>query len=629
MSKNGKKLKILGVKFTKTEYKAAKQLELWYFSLVMKRLLPAFLMMAIVEEVSAQGGHRVWQPVLDYAVREPASVKGAATGGMHRMNPFITYTHLGTDFGFHGPGEGTITWCDGRVSLAPQGEDWAGMWHSLAGQAMDSTQVLDFDHCYPPMVSAALQPSISELMVKAAGHGTLKVEIKSARQETLWMKVFEVDSAEQQPLTALVPAHELGAAKFVNWTVEPGSDMSLTALDLGLRMPDDLPFDRYVLLTSYAKMARCYSPDLGFVRDRAHIRGGDFNSIPATGLFALATAMMSQSDVGMVPVEAARDVVRKIWQSVAAVPTGKGLLPHFVTFINGHPMIHPGTEFSTVDTAIYYQSMFMAAQMLDDHDTSKAVLDRIKAVDFPSLLLTDGAISHGLRDDGQTLIKFGWRDWGGETALVMLLARMAGTMPNAAIMQTNGEPWQGTGFIAEIQSLLYPDFDQPIPDAVSRVNWHEARENLLSRQKNYFPAALNNSAAAKLGYYGLSAGEGAYGTTYEVGGVDLPAQQIVHPHYILMSGALEEHTEKVYALLHRMEQEGWLTPWGLVENIRADGTSYLPMISALNAGFETLGAYHLLAKAHHQEDCIYKAARESTELRDAVKFFYPGPIAKQ
>ncbi len=629
MSDIRKNLKIPDVKFTKTEYQAVKRQELWYFSFVMKRFLPAFLVLASATGASAQMGRMVWQPVLDYAVREPARVKSTLGDGMHRLNPFITYTHLGTDFGFHGPGESAISWCDGRVSLALQGgEEWAGMWHSLAGQATDDSQVLNFDHCYPPMVAAAMQPSVSELMVKAAGRGTLKVEIKSASQDTLWSKVFEVNSADQQPLTTLVPAHELHAAKFVNWTVEPGSDVCLTALDLGVQMPE-LPFDRYVLLTSYAKMARCYSPELGFLRDRAHIRDGDFNSIPATGLFALATAMMCQPDVAMVPVDTARDLVRKIWRSVAAVPTGKGLLPHFVTIINGRPVIHPGTEFSTVDTAIYYQSLFMAAQMLDDHETSKEVLERIKAVDFAGLLLTDGAISHGLRDDGSTLIKFGWRDWGGETALVMLLAKMAGVPLHSEIMQASGKPWQGTGFIAEIQSLLYPDFDQAIPDAVSKVNWHEARENLLARQKNYFPVALTGSAAAKLGFYGLSAGEGAYGTTYEVGGVDLPAQQLVHPHYILMSGALEDHPEKVYALLHRMEHEGWLTPWGLVENIRADGTGYLPMISALNAGFETLGAYHLLAKAHHQEDCIYKASRESTELRDAIKLFYPGTMAKQ
>ena len=574
-------------------------------------------------------GRLLWQPVLDYTVREPANNKTSHADGIHRINPFVTYTHLGTDFGFHGPGEPTITWCDGHVCLDLQGGTaWAGMWHSLAGQAVDGSTVLNFDRCYPSMVEGKVQPSVDQLMISASGKGKLKLEIKSASQSLLWTQEIDVNASETRPFSALVPSHQLQQAKFLNWTAEPGSDVCLTGLDLGVHMPE-MPFDQYVLLTSYAKMARCYSPETGFLRDRAHIRGGDFNSIPATGLFALATAMMCQPDVGMVQADTGRALLQKIWRSVAAIPTAKGLLPHFVKFIDGKPAIHPGTEFSSVDTAIYYQAMFMAAQMLDDHDTSKAALDRIKSVDFAGLLLPDGAISHGLRDDGTTLLKFGWRDWGGETAMVMLLARMAGAKIPAEVMESNGKVWQGTGFIAEIQSLFHPDFDSTVPDAVSKVNWHEARENLLARQKSYFPTALHDSAAAKLGFYGLSAGEGAYGTTYEVGGVDLPAQQLVHPHYILMAGSLEDNPATVYALLHRMEHAGWLTPWGLVENIRADGSGYLPMISALNAGFETLGAYHLMAKARHQEDSIYKVSRESTEVRDAIKLFYPGVVARQ
>lgn len=619
------------INLIKAKYQDTFQQKLWYYgaALVMNRFLPALLVFITVASASAQEETRlVWQPVLDYTAREPTNSGPLPRDGKHRINPFVTYTHLGTDFGFHGPGEPAITWCDGSVCLnLDNGDAWAGMWHSLAGRAVDSATVLDFNRCYPALVSASVQPVVTELMVMAMGKGRLKLEIKSAT-ETLWTRDIDVNSVESRPFTALVPARQLQAAKFLNWTAEPGSDVCLTKLDLGVQMPA-LSFDRYVLLASYAKMARCYSPELGFLKDRAHIRDGDFNSIPATGLFALATAMMCQPDVAMVPPDAARAVVKKIWQSVAAIPTAKGLLPHFAKFINGKPVIHPGTEFSSVDTAIYYQAMFMAAQMLDDHDTTKAALDRIKMVDFAGLTMADGAICHGVRDDGTTLLKFGWRDWGGETAMVMLLARMGGAYPQAAVMQSGGEPWQGTGFIAEIQSLFHPDFDSNVPDAVSKVNWHEARMNLLTRQKNYFPKALQDSAAAQVGFYGLSAGEGAYGTTYEVGGVDLPSQQLVHPHYILMSGTLEEKPETVYALLHRMERAGWLTPWGLVENIRADGSGYLPMISALNAGFETLGAYHLLAKAHHQEDSIYKASRESTEIRDAIKLFYPGVVAKK
>ena len=80
---------------------------------------------------------------------------------------------------------------------------------------------------------------------------------------------------------------------------------------------------------------------------------------------------------------------------------------------------------------------------------------------------------------------------------------------------------------------------------------------MLEEQKNYFPRTLPGSMAAKAGLYGLSAGEGAYGTTYEVGGVDLPDQRLIHPHYILMSAGLMEPAP-TYALLDRMEHAGYL-----------------------------------------------------------------------
>ncbi len=595
----------------------------------MSRLLSPLLFLLSAATVRAQEQSRlIWQPVLDYQMRAPASGKGAETGAEHRINPFVSYTHIGTDFGFHGPGENAMSWCEGVCLTLKEGQEWAGMWHSLAGLAPDASETLNFTRCYPALIKPAAQPSIQQVLITASGRGRLKLEIKSARQDTLWVHEFEVSSPTPRPFTEIVPAQELQAAKFLNWTAEPGSDLSITDLKLGVQLPD-LPLDRYVLLASYAKMARCYSPELGFLKDRAHIRDGDFNSIPATGLFALATAMMSQPDVDMVSPDDARQILQKIWDSVGAIPTAKGLLPHFAKFVNGKPVIHPGTEYSTIDTAIYYQAMFMAAQMLDHNVMSKAVLDAVKHVDFPGLMLPDGAISHGLRDDGRTMLTFGWRDWGGETALVMMLARMAGVSSSPEVMHSTGRPWQGTGFIAEVQSLFYPDFDSVVPDAVSKINWREARQNLFRQQKSYFHGSMPEGMAAHFGLYGLSAGEGAFGTSYEVEGVDLPAQKLIDPHYILMSGALEEDPQTVYALLGHMERAGYLTPWGLVENIRADGTGFLPMISALNAGFETLGAYHLMAKARHIEDAIYRVSRQSTELRYAAQLFYPGEMAKK
>lgn len=594
------------------------------------RVFPAtlFALLASLPGMAEDGPRVVYQPVLEYMVREPQKVPGNDAGAALRINSFVAYTHLGTDFGFHGPGERFITWNPGRVTVSLEGNtEWAGMWHSLAGLASDPFSVLDFENCYPSMITAAAQPKITALVLKANGKGKLKLEIKDPQQAVLWANDVDVDEAEPRPYTLPVPAAGLRRAKYLNWTAEPGSGLCLTSLQFAVQLPA-MPFDQHVLLASLAKVARCYSPGTGLVKDRAHVPMGTFDSVPATGLFALAVAATSQAPNSLVHPDVARSLLREIEATGSSIPKARGLLPHFVKRVNNLPVIHPGTEFSTVDTSIYYHSLLLAAEMLNDQQTKTRVLAGVRNVAFTDLTLPDGSISHGVKDDGQTLIPFSWHDWGGETALVMLMQQMAGGKVAANVMQTNGWPWKGTGFITEIQSLFYPDFDSSTPDAVSKVSWRATRQKMLEEQKGYFPRTMPDSMATKMGLYGLSAGEGAYGTTYEVGGVDLPDQKVIHPHYILMSALLQEPKE-TYALLDRMEHAGYLPAWGLVENVSADGSRYLPMISALNAGFEAVGSYHLLARAHSQEDVIYKASRECPELREAVKLFYPGPMAKR
>jgi hypothetical protein len=189
-------------------------------------------------------------------------------------------------------------------------------------------------------------------------------------------------------------------------------------------------------------------------------------------------------------------------------------------------------------------------------------------------------------------------------------------------MERPGQAWQGSGFITEIQSLFYPDFDSDVPDALDGVRWMTARRRMLTTQRDYIVRTWPHSMAARLGLYGLSAGEGLYGEGYHVGGVDLPDQAVIHPHYVLMSAALAEPVE-TYALLRRLEKAGLFTPWGMVETASVAGKSYLAMNGSLNAGFETIGAYHLLAKHRGIPNAIYGASRQSQELRRAAQLFYP------
>jgi hypothetical protein len=584
------------------------------------------LALSATTSLLAEEKRLVWQPVLEYMLKGGVTSPATAQDGSLTINPFVAYTHIGTDFGFHGPGGRYLSWEDGSIKLGlKETADWAGMWHSLSGQARDQTEVMDFARAYGGAVADQWQPRVVSLLVTGRGKGKLKLEIKSPSQELLWQKSIEFSgSANPEPMP--LPYAQMRLSKFLNWTAEPGSEVSLSGLSLGFEIPA-ISYEKYVLLASYAKLFRCYSPSTGLVKDRAHIEQGAFESIPATGMFGLITALMAHPSVQMVDADFARHVVRKIHTNVEGIPTAKGLLPHFVKLMNGQLRIHPGTEYSTVDTAIYSQSMLMAAKMLNDEVLYQSVLKSLRKVDIRGLMPNGQWISHGLRDDGETVIPFWWRDWGGETALVMLMARMIDPSLELQGMDSSGRAWQGTGFIAEIQSLLHPDFNSSTPDAVSGVDWLSARKTLLTAQKNYFPSRFPTGYAARTGLYGLSAGEGERGTRYEVGGVDLPGQHIIHPHYILMSGCLEPEAKTVYDLLRRMEKAGYFTPWGLVENIRSDGSGYLPMFSALNACFESLGAYHLLTKSANTENLVYRASRDSQEIRTAMKLFYPAAVA--
>lgn len=568
-------------------------------------------------------GHRlVWQPVQRYFIRRQNDA--VPPQGSRRLNSFTSYTHLGTDFGFHGPAEHEIEWVDDKVvvHLGQQPDVWAGMWHSLAGQARDSHEVLDFTRAYPPQIAEAWQPRITQLMVDAGGRGNLKLEIKNAAGEILWERMVTYYDEPAHPHAHPLPSRNLRDAKLLVWTAEPGSEITMHGLFLGVEVPR-VERDRHVFTTSYAKLLRNHCSTTGFTRDRAHLDAGAFDSIAATGLMVLSTAAASQKEIGVVTTDFARETLRTTHAAVGRLKRARGLLPHFVRRDETGFSIHPHTEHSTVDTALYAQCALLAAHMLGESAIEDEVIAMIRQIDIDALRLPSGHLSHGLDAEGQTVLPHGWRDWGGETALVTLLQRIA--RPGCAVSASDhpGHAWQGTAFITEIQSLLHPDFISDEPDKLDGVQWLSARRVMLGAQRSYFTRAMPTSLAARLGFHGLSAGENEFGNSYFVGGVDLPGQTLIHPHYMLMCGLVAEKPAEVLQSLERLEKAGFMPPWGLVENFTADGKSYLPMNGALNAGFEALGSYHFLAKNRGIPNRVYEASLQSPVIREAMSLFYP------
>lgn len=584
---------------------------------------------APVEEFTVEGvtvttpspePRRVRQPVHEYfTVFDPQSIGRQKVAD--KVNPFVTYTNLGTDFGFIGTGQEGIGWETGMVSITmPQGR-WGGMWHSLAGLGSDPDYELDFRACYPPYIDARYQPKVVGLELRGKGEGTIKVEIKSWDQKTLWEKTFKLDSPDMRTFVEDLDPQKIGKAKYLNWVAESGADGLLDSVAFIIETPK-IAYDEYVFLASYAKLARCFSMRTAYVKDRAHIRDGYFDNVPGCGLFALSTAVASK--MGIVSEQFARDLAERIEDNISHLDTARGLLPHFVKrHHDGRYGILPGTEYSSVDTSIYYHGMLLAAEILENEPLKQRLIAALRRIGLHETMLdSEGYIRHGIREDKVTPLRAVWRDWGGESALVLAMGAMTAHPPPYR-MSASGKVYDGIGFIAEIQSLFYPDFDDPAPDAVTKQDWPQVRRALFISQKEYFRKNWPDSEAAHRGFYGLSAGEARRGMGYLVSGVDLPGLTVIHPHYVLMSTASEPKPADVYDLLRSMEESRLFPPWGMVEHFTKDVEEYLPMIGALNASFECIGAYHLLARNRSSTNEIYAASLRNAELRRGASVFYP------
>jgi hypothetical protein len=562
----------------------------------------------------------VWQTLHDYStIVEPAH---SGRQDRHKVNPFLSYTNIGTDFGFVGPAENLIGWQSGQigVTLGEGANDWAGMWHSLARLARMKDARMDFGACYPAAIRASFQPKITGIRAIIRGKGNWKIDLTDENNRLLWTQSRSMQHDVFTEEVYDVPVEVLRSVKFLTWIAEPGADLDIDRIDLRLVTPD-VSFDQWMFLTSYAKALTCWSESTGVVRDRAHINDGSFDSISATGLFCLATAAAAKE--GMVSKEFAVSVLRKCHDSVHPLRGPYGLLPHFVRRNqDGRLALHPGTEYSTIDTSLFDLSLIISSQMLEQDDFLRDALAAARQVKFSSLINAEGYVSHGVMDDGKTIIPYVWRDWGGETALVLVMLRLSDANAKAA-MSLQARPHQGTGFIAEIQSLLFPQFDSEQTDAISGANWKSVRAQLLRDQQNYLITHYPDAPVTKSGVYGLSAGEQRHGLGYAVGGVDLEQQRLLHPHYMLMSASMEEEETRLRATMMRLEPLRLFTPWGLVENVSVQDGQSLPMIGSLNACFEALGAYHFLKKTTRQPNGIYQASREVDALRDAMKIFYP------
>ncbi|MEY3393861.1 MAG: hypothetical protein RL346_97 [Verrucomicrobiota bacterium] len=557
-----------------------------------------------------------WQPVIDYTISFPGDRPDAAP----TINPFENFTHLGSDFGWMGPGGARIDSKGGIIRVHPHGE-WTGAWHSLAGLGLEKTRLLDPTDLLQLGGPDEKTCSIIQIAVHASGRGMFRLELADANRKVVWKAADTLDSDRINTHLYPIDARALGKIKILHWIAEPGCNLQLSSIGFMTTRPA-MPLDEWAFRISLGKLRRCHDAESGFTRDRAHLPAGHFDSIASTGMHALASALAATEE--MLDRSVAASEIRRTIEAMQSLKTASGFLPHFTQFNeNGKAVIVPGTEYSTIDTAIALHSLLLATRILELDELNRQVSNMIFKLDFDAVTCDENWISHGYLDDAKTPLRSSWRDWGGETALVLMLENMIPQRAARGKMTPSGEPYRGVGFIAEIQSLFYPDFDRPDRDLVSGISWPAIRKKILTEQTAYFTQHIPQSAAAKAGIFGLSAGEsGMPGGGYSANGTEVMGVRWIHPHYMLMGLGLSGQT-RYLAGLEALHARQFLYPYGLPENIEADLVLHNPMQGSLNAAFETLSAYHGWKKRGAPGNRIDHASLADPLLRKAVSRFYP------
>ena len=188
----------------------------------------------------------VRQPVQEHFLPLFANARDAEPG---KLSPLRSVTHLGTNYGGMGPAEKQLIWHEGRVEVDLTGAEWAGVWHSLEGLADERDRFLDFARCYPHFIREAYQPKCVGIEMQVRGTGTLKLEVQSPTNQTLWQTVerFESLSGWWPVLRFALTPEELRRAKFLNWVAEPGAWLSIGSVSLLIEFPE-MPFEKRVFL---------------------------------------------------------------------------------------------------------------------------------------------------------------------------------------------------------------------------------------------------------------------------------------------------------------------------------------------------------------------------------------------
>jgi hypothetical protein len=339
------------------------------------------------------------------------------------------------------------------------------------------------------------------LYVRMKGHGTWRIELKRVNRfgGQTELQRWGNNTINEPDYVVLRQdlANPSAAFKLLNVVAETDSEIWFDEVGFVMDIPV-MPELKYAFLASACQVFRCYDPQTGHVRDKSFQPARKFpgerlssvsNSVPGLGFAAMTAACASS--LGLVDEADARGVAQKTISSLLAIAAnqhvahGSGFLPHWICVKEDGVTVtrHPDSEFSTVDTALAYLSAYAAARTLGLETERAAIMGAVRALDFDAVTLPGNRISHGFNTQGQ-LLENAWTEWGGETALLMILAKL--NDPSKTWCYCPIPPvYRGRGFIQELAPLFFSRFGGSAAFGADAkgVDWYTERLRLLREQK--------------------------------------------------------------------------------------------------------------------------------------------------
>ena len=562
------------------------------------------------------------------------------------VDDFVSQSYQGNDVYFYNRMDGdrgslnnsVMDWGKGyvKITIAPN-QIWGGIWLSLNHPIRERLPI-NFSAILPAPIKPEFQTIISALNIhitSATPHATLKVELKNGG-DLQWSNTIALNGSDQA-INFNLPA--LGAVNHVALILDQGYPGDFVTLNRISFTAQSLISDTATagFVWSYGMLLQNWNPQTGLIRDKAKDASGEFDAIQATGNLAAATAVASQ--LGVVDRSDAIQIVNKIGDTLLTkLPRYHGLLPHWVkTTGTDSYVILDNTEWSSVDTVIAVVGLLEAQSSLG-LDTSKTE-KLLKDIDWDALVTPNG-ISHGYVYNG-TLIPYAWDVFGGESWLVQLVyASAKGNI--APLAYPNPPTANGSGFIDELAWLYVP---QPNGKDAWGTNWTVDRNNATKNQIAYYPTKYSSSCFAKLGLFGLSAGEvpapwmvpqdsiyqafgigGAFANINDGSQFGLP---VITPHYAALSAIVRP--KESLQMWQWLIDNGYFTPLNNIESLSfkdqsvctSANTEFNQLKGSWNLSLQALGWGRFLAERSDQASALWQAAITNPFLKKGYQLLAP------